>query len=601
MAGSGFSMALGSKPKKPVPAATGGFGGGSRNDDDEEDGGDAQRQQQPEFVSEIVDGKVDGKKEVVRVIPALQNTFALGGAQHLRGMLEPEPTADSHTDPAPESRETDGPPAHEEKDPAVNDDANAAHAILSELRAGGTSIFASESNASASASLQIPDNDTDRYRLDVATRAEETTKEAYESMPIEDFGKAYLRGLGWEEGKPVGTGAGQAIVEPIEYVPRPQLLGLGAQPKKDEKDEKKKRFTKPGESREPKKDMIYVDEHGRQRHVKKIGEKLVEREKTGFVKDALIAVTAGVHKGLYGRVLSTGGMDSDLKVVLRLTTNDEQVTVSAADCEPVRDAQLERSQPGFTHRQHALKASSGGEVGGAAAGSGAAEGIGAAEADDGGDAADANGDRSGEDGALSDMDDGREREHRRKHHKHHKRDREYREHRDKERKRDRHGSDRDRDRDRDRDGREHKRSRVSHEERGSSSTSNSNGPFWVRESIRVRVVDKRLERGRLYNKKGAVVDVSGVDDFSIRLDDDSKLYEHLRHAHVETALPKRGGTVLILAGPHKLRRGTLLERHSEEAMAVVKLSGDLSVVTCSFDEVAEWVGILGDGLDVADL
>jgi len=68
--------------------------------------------------------------------------------------------------------------------------------------------------------------------------------EAYENMPIEDFGKAYLRGLGWEDGGAVGNGK---IVEPIEYVPRPQLLGLGAAPKPDEKsDGSKKKYIKPG-------------------------------------------------------------------------------------------------------------------------------------------------------------------------------------------------------------------------------------------------------------------------------------------------------------------------------------------------------------------
>ena len=117
----------------------------------------------------------------------------------------------------------------------------------------------------------------------------------------------------------------------------------------------------------------------------------------------------------------------------------------------------------------------------------------------------------------------------------------------------------------------------------------------------MRVIDKRLERGQLYNKKGVVVDVSGRDCFSVRMDDSGRLHEGLTHAHVESALPKRGGLVLMLAGPHRLRRGTLLERHSEDARAVVQLGGDLQVIEASFDEVAEWVGTLGNSLDVADL
>lgn len=59
--------------------------------------------------------------------------------------------------------------------------------------------------------------------------------------------------------------------------------------------------------------------------------------------------------------------------------------------------------------------------------------------------------------------------------------------------------------------------------------------------------------------------------------------------------------MLVLVGPHRMRRGRLLERHSSEARAIVQLSGDLQVVEMSFDDVAEWVGGQGEALDVAEL
>ena len=632
MSFSGFAFT--SKPKKAL-ASTSASGFAAADDA----GADRARL---EAVTEMNDGKVDGKEEAVKIIPAMKNTFNLGGAQHLRNALtgthetSSDAEGDAQTASVPEAGGAVEDGVAGEVDAAaiepapMDEDAQAAQAMLAEMRAGGSSIFGAD--------------DTERYRLDVATRADSTALSGYEAMPIEDFGKAYLRGLGWEEGKPVGTGAGQAVVEPIEYVPRPQLLGLGAAPKKDEKKEedekRRKRFLKPGESREPKKDMVYVDEHGRQRHVKKVGDKLVEREKVGFVKGALLAITAGQHKGLYGRVLSAGGMDSDLQVVLKLTMNGEQVTVPAGSCEPVRDAQLERAQPGFTHRQAEQQQQQQQQQEQPVAASRQGDDSAEEAADDGAMVLEEGGHRGGgrapseESESDARSDDGR-KEHRRKHHKHHKRDREHksdREHREhksdrehkehrehKERKRDREHRSGDKSERAERgsergEHREHKRSRPAHEERssgsgthggssgggGGSNGGSNGGGFWVRESIRVRVVDKRLERGLLYNKKGIVVDVSGVDDFALRLDDDGKLYEHLRHAQVETALPKRGGQVLVLAGPHKLRRGTLLERHAEEARAIVQLSGDLSVVKCSFDDVAEWCGLLGEGLDVGD-
>ncbi|KOO34519.1 hypothetical protein Ctob_009557 [Chrysochromulina tobinii] len=363
-----FSMALsGAKKSKPsVQPSAVGFGGTVADDEEP--------RVETVAVTEMMDGKTDADKEPeVKVIAAAPRGSASGSVV------------------------------------PVDEESAAAEAVLAELRAGGTSIFGAD--------------DTERYRRDVQTRADSTSRDGYEATSIEEFGKAYLRGYGWQEGN-------DGAPEPIEYVPRPQLLGLGAAPRVEESpaDGSKKRFIKPGDTREPKKEKIYVDERGRQRHVKRVGDKLVEREASGFDKGALVAITAGPHQGLYGRVQSTGGMESDLKVVLKLTLNGEQLTLSAKDCAPVKDAQLERMEPGLTHQQHRSKADA-----------------------------------------------------------------------------------------------------------------------------------------------------------------------------VETALPKRGGTVLILRGAHRLRRGMLLERRSEDARAVVQLAGDLRVVEVSFDDVAEWVGGLGEQLDIADL
>ncbi len=59
--------------------------------------------------------------------------------------------------------------------------------------------------------------------------------------------------------------------------------------------------------------------------MKKLSEKLVEREKVGLVKGALVAVTAGAHKGLYGRILSIGGLEKRMRAQLKLTLNGEEV------------------------------------------------------------------------------------------------------------------------------------------------------------------------------------------------------------------------------------------------------------------------------------
>jgi len=272
-----------------------------------------------ETLEEVVEGKV-GKEEETLVIPALQNTF--GGRQLAQPMIdEAQPQAAVAKEPAaPVAKPV----------PQLTEDEEAAAALMEEA-----------------SGIQL--NDDERYRSDVATRADQAGHDAYERMPIESFGKAMLRGMGWQEG--VGLN-GKGLVEPVEYVPRPQLLGLAATPQNEDPKASKKKYIKPGETRE-KKDMIYVDEQGRQRHIKRVGDKLVERGATGFSAGALVAITTGVHKDLYGRVVSTGGIEGNIKALLRLTTSGEQVQVALTDLKPVRDVQLERERHGFTHKQAA--------------------------------------------------------------------------------------------------------------------------------------------------------------------------------------------------------------------------------------------------------
>ena len=52
--------------------------------------------------------------------------------------------------------------------------------------------------------------------------------QAYEALPVEEFGKALLRGLGWDESQ--GIGRKRQLVEAKQGVRRPERLGLGAAP-----------------------------------------------------------------------------------------------------------------------------------------------------------------------------------------------------------------------------------------------------------------------------------------------------------------------------------------------------------------------------------
>ena len=47
-------------------------------------------------------------------------------------------------------------------------------------------------------------DENEKYLHDVSLRPDECTEEDYERVPIEQFGMALLKGMGWEKGKPVG-------------------------------------------------------------------------------------------------------------------------------------------------------------------------------------------------------------------------------------------------------------------------------------------------------------------------------------------------------------------------------------------------------------
>lgn len=69
------------------------------------------------------------------------------------------------------------------------------------------------------------------FRADVATRPDQASLDAYDAVPVEEFGAALLRGMGWKEGQAIGRGNYGSTPAPNEArVParRPGFLGIGA-------------------------------------------------------------------------------------------------------------------------------------------------------------------------------------------------------------------------------------------------------------------------------------------------------------------------------------------------------------------------------------
>ena len=91
------------------------------------------------------------------------------------------------------------------------------------------------------------DKDAQILKEDLDNLPPESSLQDYERMPVEAFGEALMRGLGWEKGRGIGKNS-KGEVEAKELMRRPDRLGLGAAP---EPLPQHKKYIKPGESREP--------------------------------------------------------------------------------------------------------------------------------------------------------------------------------------------------------------------------------------------------------------------------------------------------------------------------------------------------------------
>ena len=109
-----------------------------------------------------------------------------------------------------------------------------------------------------SADWRQPKTEAEAFQEDVVTRPDSCTLEEYQRVPVEQFGLALLKGMGW---KP-GTGASRTGKGPAEaFTPssRPALLGLGAKEREAVDDGKK------GRKKPTRPDMRYVPVVARER------------------------------------------------------------------------------------------------------------------------------------------------------------------------------------------------------------------------------------------------------------------------------------------------------------------------------------------------
>ncbi|XP_062112837.1 protein MOS2 [Humulus lupulus] len=113
---------------------------------------------------------------------------------------------------------------------------------------------------------------------------------------------------------------------------------------------------------------------------------------------------------------------------------------------------------------------------------------------------------------------------------------------------------------------------------------------WLCSHIRVRIISRDLKGGRLYLKKGKVVDVVSPRICDISMDESNELIRGVSQDLLETALPRRGGPVLVLFGKHKGVYGSLVERDLDRETGVVRDADTHALHNVHLEQVAEYIG-----------
>ncbi|XP_045678433.1 G-patch domain and KOW motifs-containing protein-like [Phyllostomus hastatus] len=160
---------------------------------------------------------------------------------------------------------------------------------------------------------------------DSEPRAETAPKEAdYEAVPVEAYGLAMLRGMGWKPGQGIGRTFSQVVKPRIDSL-RPKGLGLGANLTEIQAlvPAHPCRLLGPGEQQEEAR----------------------EDQPRGLVPGGAVVVLSGPHRGLYGKV---EGLDPDnVRAVVRLVVGSRLVTVSEYSLRPVSQQEFNKNSLGL--------------------------------------------------------------------------------------------------------------------------------------------------------------------------------------------------------------------------------------------------------------
>ena len=120
---------------------------------------------------------------------------------------------------------------HAEADDEMNDSTPEANgdAPTRERTADEEAMDALLGNKSSKSTLILPAmTEEEAFERDYKTAPDMATLDDYARVPVEEFGAALLRGMGWKEGEGIGANRGKKIEKTKIPERRPALLGIGA-------------------------------------------------------------------------------------------------------------------------------------------------------------------------------------------------------------------------------------------------------------------------------------------------------------------------------------------------------------------------------------
>lgn len=362
-------------------------------------------------------------------------------------------------------------------------------------------------NTSAAVSVSA-DKDKQQYLKELESLPDEADDEAYDRVPIGEFGAALLRGMGWNGGNSSSTAA------PPPPSMRPHRLGLGATPKQLVMDKI------PGKIRTA--DQVKRDDKLQQQQA---GYDKQRQERIAHDKQQTLQIGSLVQcQGRRAKLLQLTGVPGLSRVLVQFERDATKTSAkkgeisliprSELDERPFRDVELEQSQtqkPETKFKEERQRV-----------------------------------------------------------------------------------PDETRSRDDDRRDRKHREDRSHHDERKESKKPRRRDDDcgWLIPNIRVRVITKKLGSNQ-YKEKGVVIDVTRGATLQMS---NGQMLDRVPERYLETALPKVGGNVVVLAGKSKFAKGKLLERDSKSGKGVVQVFEDMSILKLSLDDLAEWIGPLDDDM-----